>query len=664
MEAPNSTPFDSYLVLANDPNVPRSRFKGDSNRTTSQRTDQLLEWILFLVLLQVTHTEAIRNPSSSAASVLSDSVVIPLDSRTVTDSPTTSPNTEMQLILHPSRHAYPSTRSLRPSLNVCIPESSVSFASLPEDALPHIIELHKVTRDRDIFQARAYQLAFKVDEFHNQQSRMLCALERAEARIAELECERSDLGVALACAVTATWAKGKRPSIPASPGDYAGLATRGFQPISGVVVVSPREETAMVPSVFAEAARSAAVEGPTNLVFYPRSTSPAAAQPEVLNHMSVEEVAVTHTETHSSKKTLGVSTPDIFEPLRLPTRKEDVLGVPDADTDTPPISRKRTETWAHSSRKGQELELTSDSREHDSDSVPRSSRAKKLLTRVVSTLLRKPPPDAAQTQQNENQGGVRAAVDLDSFRLGSAKPIFTALPKGEDSIDDKSDDERDAQGTPSPSPKCGNGSFVDDLTANGARLYIGKNNLQDLLRPSQTTEMASSVTSVKLNSKNNGNPAKPSTDDTLSRKPRARVRTMTHANTTAGTHGLEHGARAASGSEKMAWRSGAGLRERMSNINFKNATSGSIGFGRRRQTTAPPQAMSDSTVSGMSDTTGRRAVDPDRDAEVRKRYAPYFQAPSQGQGAVNRPNMPVLKRTQRWVARPSIPSWFPWTVGI
>ena len=133
--------------------------------------------------------------------------------------------------------------------------------------------------------------------------------------------------------------------------------------------------------------------------------------------------------------------------------------------------------------------------------------------------------------------------------------------------------------------------------------------------------------------------------------PHARMRTETHVKASTGSQA------SGAGSDKPSWRNGPGLRERMSNISFKNTVaSGSIGFGRRRQTTAPPQAMSNSGGAGSwreKSSAGAAGAcapadirDADPDADARKRYAPYFQAQSSlGQGSTGRAG--GLRRTQR-----------------
>ena len=87
-----------------------------------------------------------------------------------------------------------------------ISEPSQPLLPLPglECALPQTDELDEMTRDRDLFRTRAYQLAFKVDDLHNRHSHTLCALERAEATIDALLSEKRDLVVALASLLSAT----------------------------------------------------------------------------------------------------------------------------------------------------------------------------------------------------------------------------------------------------------------------------------------------------------------------------------------------------------------------------------------------------------------------------------------------------------------------------
>ena len=87
-----------------------------------------------------------------------------------------------------------------------ISEPSQLLWPLPglECALPQTYELDEMTRDRDLFRTRAYQLAFKVDDLHNRHSHTLCALERAEATIEGLLSEKRDLVVALASLLSAT----------------------------------------------------------------------------------------------------------------------------------------------------------------------------------------------------------------------------------------------------------------------------------------------------------------------------------------------------------------------------------------------------------------------------------------------------------------------------
>ncbi|RPD64054.1 hypothetical protein L226DRAFT_371563 [Lentinus tigrinus ALCF2SS1-7] len=114
-----------------------------------------------------------------------------------------------------ARKSYPSGLNLPVDVEIPVPAPPPSFTSYSEEVPLQAVELlEEVTRDRDLFRTRAYQLAFKVDDLHNRHSQTLCALERAEATIEQLQGEERNLSVALASVLSATFL-GKTP-VPTS----------------------------------------------------------------------------------------------------------------------------------------------------------------------------------------------------------------------------------------------------------------------------------------------------------------------------------------------------------------------------------------------------------------------------------------------------------------
>ncbi|KAI0730878.1 hypothetical protein C8Q76DRAFT_341441 [Earliella scabrosa] len=591
-----------------------------------QRRQQLINMTLVLALCQLSHRD------SKLATPIA---LTTLDTLTLSSGPDvnegarlasapSSPVPDLPLARRP-RQPYPATSDQRPTLNVCIPASSVSFTSLPDDALPHAVELHKATRERDMFRQRAYQLAFKVDELHNRHSETLCALERAEAALAQLWRERIDLGVALASVVVRRAEPRRSKSSVARVSSLAPMSVKGATSVAGSVDFStgPQADSFCHPLAISDStAPSACSGGPLcverteafamavsaaedadDLVFYPRSASNST----------------THLSKHTTTDQVDTESHTVLEPSEtplLPATTGDAL----EDTETP--KHKRTATWAHSPR-GHAVAESSTTEDPSASGVPPSSRAKLLLARIAQTWWRKPANDAETHRDHDGSGhagpgptGVRTTVDLASLRSETARPIFTAFPESVDSGDedeqpysadkgkgkgkctlvtecDASDDGQDTA-PPSPSPKRDTEAdwIIEDLMA--SRLPTNKD--KDAFRVDR------SVVPQPLSK--HERPAFPSASGTS--RPSRDV------------------------SEQRSWRASATLRERMSSVNLGGATSGSLGFGRRRQTTAPPQTMENPSGSWRErGQTSSNVESRDPDADTRKQYAPYFQ----GQGA-------------------------------
>lgn len=134
------------------------------------------------------------------------------------------------LVLRGSRSSTPSHSDNLPnhklSLDDPIPISNLppSRASLSDAQLPENVRLKRavriLTRERDLYKSRAYQLSTRLDECYSTHAQTRCALERAESAAVDtqhtlqrLEAERRDLSLALAATLTA-------PAVKAVPIDY------------------------------------------------------------------------------------------------------------------------------------------------------------------------------------------------------------------------------------------------------------------------------------------------------------------------------------------------------------------------------------------------------------------------------------------------------------
>lgn len=143
------------------------------------------------------------------------------DERPSEDWPSVHPTA---LVLHGSRSSTPSHSdipSIHPlSLDGPIPISNLapSRASLSDTQLPENVRLNRavriLTRERDLYRSRAYQLSTRLDECHSTHAQTRCALERAESAaidtqyvLQRLEAERRDLSLALAATLTVPGSK-------------------------------------------------------------------------------------------------------------------------------------------------------------------------------------------------------------------------------------------------------------------------------------------------------------------------------------------------------------------------------------------------------------------------------------------------------------------------
>ncbi|KAL1938243.1 hypothetical protein VTO73DRAFT_11887 [Trametes versicolor] len=135
------------------------------------------------------------------------------------------------LILHRSRSSTPSHSDIQSihklSLDDPIPISNLapSRASLSDAQLPENVRLNRavriLTRERDLYRSRAYQLSTRLDECYSTHAQTRCALERAESAaidtqhaLQRLEAERRDLSLALAATLTAPTNKAEPSTVP------------------------------------------------------------------------------------------------------------------------------------------------------------------------------------------------------------------------------------------------------------------------------------------------------------------------------------------------------------------------------------------------------------------------------------------------------------------
>ncbi|RDX50858.1 hypothetical protein OH76DRAFT_368676 [Lentinus brumalis] len=210
------------------------------------------------------------------------------------------------------------------STNVSVPEPPVPCSSSP-DVSDEDGELHEVTRDRDLFRTRAYQLAFKVDDLHNRHSQTLCALERAEAVIEELQRDKMNAVVALASVVVSATSSGHPPRSRDSLEISSSLSTIAFSP----------------PSVSGHSTTSGSGAAPTSDARHllADSHSQTAALDDV--------VLYPRTPTRCFTPAAGLVP---TEPLLLPVVDDGARSLtPGGDLDG--SWRKRASTWALSPRK-------------------------------------------------------------------------------------------------------------------------------------------------------------------------------------------------------------------------------------------------------------------------------------------------------------------------
>ncbi|OSD05421.1 hypothetical protein PYCCODRAFT_1465319 [Trametes coccinea BRFM310] len=132
-------------------------------------------------------------------------------------------------------------------------EALSSSASLSDAQRAEYAQLHRdlctVTKERDLYRARAYELALRLDDCYTSHSQTSCALEGAErelvevqSAITELEEERRALSVALGV-VTAALRKGTASQLPTSSSPVGDNLAQNVPSTSEEEVVYPRAST-------------------------------------------------------------------------------------------------------------------------------------------------------------------------------------------------------------------------------------------------------------------------------------------------------------------------------------------------------------------------------------------------------------------------------------
>ncbi|KAI9062792.1 hypothetical protein FKP32DRAFT_1686593 [Trametes sanguinea] len=143
------------------------------------------------------------------------------------------------------QHLVATTQEVVPSTASPSDTQQAEYAQLHRD-------LCTVTKERDVYRARAYELALRLDDCYTAHSQTSCALEGAErelmevqSAITELEEERRALSVALGV-VTAAFRKGTASQLPTSSNPATGDLAQNVASASEEEVVYPRASTTEV----------------------------------------------------------------------------------------------------------------------------------------------------------------------------------------------------------------------------------------------------------------------------------------------------------------------------------------------------------------------------------------------------------------------------------
>ncbi len=498
--------------------------------------------------------------------------------------------------------------------NVSVPEPPVPCSSPPEPSPDG--ELHQVTRDRDLFRTRAYQLAFKVDDLHNRHSQTLCALERAEAVIEELQRDKMNAVVALASVVSATSSGHPRRS-PDDPKISSSLSTIAFSP----------------PSVSGHSTTSGSGAAPTSDARHllADSHSQTAALDDV--------VLYPRTPTRCFTPAAGLVP---TEPLLLPVVDDAARSLtPGGDLDG--SWRKRATTWALSPRKESAVSAPGQA----------PSITKSLLGKIP--WLRKggrkhevdhDSQDATEDELGVEVEAVKALRPLPSSWL-SANPdtgLDCALEPEETAVED------------------------GQVNLAGSAAGFGKGDEHSTLRGARKQH------GLGTDGWNSSTTLHPS-DDNRSSGLRRQSWVHREAGPQHGDYGAAQSAARRNGHSNLERNGstkgpGIGMRTQRSTSSLSQNSYGRDGASRARTSTGPPQMLSDASVNWRAERVDGLEDDPEaldgsrhnsksqskskrgrrsfgfgagttKADEMRRQNAPYFQG-LQGQG-------PHLRRSQRCV---------------
>ncbi|KAI8996450.1 hypothetical protein BD414DRAFT_201424 [Trametes punicea] len=138
-----------------------------------------------------------------------------------------------------SLSTHSSITNLSARYNLTMPDSLAPSTSLPDADLSEIVQLNRDLEtsimERDMYRARAYELAMRLDDCYSAHAQTTCALERTECELSDarraihdLEAERRGLTVALALLLTS-----------ARTGSSCSKATPSSCPVDNFVAKTP-----------------------------------------------------------------------------------------------------------------------------------------------------------------------------------------------------------------------------------------------------------------------------------------------------------------------------------------------------------------------------------------------------------------------------------------
>ncbi|KAI0358152.1 hypothetical protein OH77DRAFT_1247420 [Trametes cingulata] len=199
----------------------------------------------------------------------SDTSKPPEGTHIATSTPTSdkknSPNASLPvttLVRHPYRvrhstpssvhsvSTYSSAGNLSPHNNMTIPDLPPSLASLCDTQFLEAVQFYRdvrtLTRERDMYRTRAYQLAMRLDDYYTAHAQDALDLERTKGEVEEarraldvLEAERRDLSVALASILIAC-RSATNAELPVAKAPVEGSQSLKQMPSTEELVVYPR----------------------------------------------------------------------------------------------------------------------------------------------------------------------------------------------------------------------------------------------------------------------------------------------------------------------------------------------------------------------------------------------------------------------------------------